>query len=376
MAGLLTQVARRSYKALGKQLAGAAEGLEGNAALRALTAVYVRFARDNTGRFRLMGRTDLIELEDDDLRAAAYRAMRPLAAAAAGTRGLGVPTPEFERLDPRLIAAIAPAHGLAHLATEGRLAATMRSGEVDAQAQDALVDEVRLMETMQPASNHNGGHVAFGPDGWLYYGLGDGGGADDTYQNGQNKMTVLGTVLRLDVSGPSVRAAPGNPFEDDPTGDDRIWAYGLRNPWRFSFDEDGNLWIADVGQDAWEEVNRQTAGSRGGQNYGWPAYEGTHRNRGLDAPGHVPPIAEYERNRPQCSITGGYVGQDPGVPELMDRYVFGDYCSGRIWTLHEERGDWVIQELMDTDMLISSFGEDVQGRLYVVDLNGAVHRFV
>ena len=142
MAGLLTQVARRSYEALGKQLAGAAEGLEGNAALRALTAVYVRFARDNTGRFRLMGRTDLIELEDDDLRAAVYRAMRPLADAAAGTRGLGVPTPEFERLDPRLIAAIAPAHGLAHLATEGRLAATMRSGEVDAQAQDALVDEV------------------------------------------------------------------------------------------------------------------------------------------------------------------------------------------------------------------------------------------
>jgi len=142
MAGLLTQVARRSYEALGKQLAGAAEGLEGNAALRALTAVYVRFARDNTGRFRLMGRTDLIELEDDDLRAAVYRAMRPLAAAAAGTRGLGVPTPEFERLDPRLIAAIVPAHGLAHLATEGRLAATMRSGEVDAQAQEALVDEV------------------------------------------------------------------------------------------------------------------------------------------------------------------------------------------------------------------------------------------
>ena len=241
---------------------------------------------------------------------------------------------------------------------------------------DALVDQVRLLETMQPASNHNGGHVAFGPDGWLYYALGDGGGADDTYQNGQNKMTILGTVLRLDVSGPSVRAAPGNPFEDDPTGDDRIWAYGLRNPWRFSFDDDGNLWIADVGQNAWEEVNRQSAGSRGGQNYGWPAYEGTHRNRGLDAPGHVPPIAEYERNRPQCSITGGYVGQDPGVPELMDRYVFGDYCSGRIWTLHEEGGDWIIQELMDTDMLISSFGEDAQGRLYVVDLNGAVHRFV
>ncbi len=235
-----------------------------------------------------------------------------------------------------------------------------------------------LLEVAQPASNHNGGHIAFGPDGYLYYALGDGGLARDAFRNGQNKQTLLGSILRLDVAGGPTTAytvPADNPFVDDPTGADEIWAWGLRNPWRFSFDgETGDLWIADVGQDAWEEVNFQEAGAAGGENYGWPVYEGTHSHEPGVVLEHTFPVAEYA-NTDDCSVTGGHVYRGADVPELTGSYVLGDYCTGMIRTIVHD-GDWRLLDMMDTNLRISSFGEDAAGELYVVDHQGAVHRFI
>ncbi len=236
-----------------------------------------------------------------------------------------------------------------------------------------------LLRVTQPASNHNGGHIAFGPDGYLYMGLGDGGLARDAFRQGQNKGTLLGTVLRLDVAG-AFEAAYGipqdNPFVDDPAGANEIWAWGLRNPWRFSFDRaTGDLWIADVGQDAWEEVNFEAAGGTGGVNYGWPVYEGTHLHEPGVAIDHVLPVAEYANQGGDCSVTGGFVHRG-NVSGLVGKYVLGDYCSGTIRTVVSTGDGWALQDTLDTDLRISSFGEDASGTLYVVDHQGAVHRFV
>lgn len=236
-----------------------------------------------------------------------------------------------------------------------------------------------LLTQSQPYENHNGGQLAFGPDGYLYIGLGDGGSQGDPQNMAQNPDSLLGKILRIDVDGPPLYGIPqDNPhniFSLDMRPE--IWALGLRNPWRFSFDRaTGDLYIADVGQNIVEEVNFQPADSRGGENYGWRLYEGTLRYATNDTASgeYVAPIAEYQHNR-GCSITGGYVYRGAELPELDGVYFFADYCSGIIWASYRNAdGNWQTQEIMDTEYLINSFGEDANGELYIVSHNGSVYR--
>ena len=233
--------------------------------------------------------------------------------------------------------------------------------------------EVVLLTVDQPAANHNGGHLAFGPDGYLYVGLGDGGGAGDRYGNGQNPSTLLGKMLRLDVDGSQPYAVPrDNPFVTRLDVRAEIWAIGLRNPWRYSFDRlTGDLYIADVGQELYEEINLQPARSLGGQNYGWPIMEGMHcypETQACDGTGLTLPVAEYDHSQ-GCSVTGGYVYRGKQFPALSGIYVFGDYCSGRIWgSARDSQGQWRMAELQQVSMQLSSFGEDETGELYLVDM--------
>jgi glucose/arabinose dehydrogenase len=229
------------------------------------------------------------------------------------------------------------------------------------------------------APNHNGGMLAFGPDGYLYVGLGDGGGGGDPQSNGQNRSALLGKLLRLDVGGDQpYTIPPDNPW---PNGEDQarpeVWAYGLRNPWRFSFDRaTGDLYIADVGQNAYEEIDFQPAGSDGGQNYGWNIREGLHCFRANDCQSSdmVDPIAEYAHDQ-GCSVTGGYVYRGAAFPSLQGLYIFGDYCSGQIWSLSRDAaGQWQQRKLLDSRLSISSFGEDAAGELYVIALGGSLYR--
>lgn len=231
-----------------------------------------------------------------------------------------------------------------------------------------------LLRQAQPYANHNGGHLAFGPDGYLYIGLGDGGAGGDPQGNAQNPRTLLGKLLRVDVeSGADPYAIPpGNPFGNE------IWALGLRNPWRFSFDRAaGDLYIADVGQNAYEEVNVQPAASRGGQNYGWNVMEGMHcySGAGCDRTGLTAPVAEYGHDSGNCSITGGYVYRGAQYPSLQGVYFYGDFCSGRLWGLRRSASGWENARLLDSGLSLSSFGEDESGNLYVVDYGkGDLHR--
>jgi len=236
--------------------------------------------------------------------------------------------------------------------------------------------ETLILGVDQPAANHNGGHLVFGPDGYLYVGLGDGGGAGDRYGNGQNGETLLGAMLRLDVDGAQPYAIPDdNPFLDEPAVRDEIWAMGLRNPWRYSFDTlTGDLYIADVGQNAYEEVNVQPAGSGGGENYGWPILEGTHcfSGEGCEVAGLVMPIWEYDHSA-GCSITGGYVYRGSQYSVLQGIYVVGDYCSGTIWGLARGAGDnWQSAVLAQTDARLTSFGQDEEGEMYLVDRSSGI----
>lgn len=231
-----------------------------------------------------------------------------------------------------------------------------------------------LLTVEQPYANHNGGMLAFGPDERLYVALGDGGSGGDPHGNGQNLDTLLGKILRVDVSGDSGYGTDGNPFADRVGARPEIWAYGLRNPWRFSFDrETGDLWIADVGQDTWEEVDFQPASSSGGENYGWNRYEGTHPfppGSAAVAGEYVMPVVEYSHDAGN-SITGGYVYRGSTQPLLEGVYLYADYVRGRVWGLRRE--DSQITEnvmLAETDYGIASFGEDADGELYLVDLNG------
>jgi len=238
-----------------------------------------------------------------------------------------------------------------------------------------------ILSIAQPAPNHNGGMLLFGPDGYVYIGMGDGGGAGDQFRNAQNMGALLGKMLRIDLDAQFPYAIPSdNPFVDRADARPEIWAYGLRNPWRYSFDRaTGDLYIADVGQSRFEEVHLQPA-ARGGQNYGWPIMEGTHcfpETRACDRSGLEIPIAEYDHAL-GCSITGGYVYRGPSYPPAHGAYVFGDTCSGRISSLHVGAdGGWQQTELLVTRLLISSFGEDEAGELYVVSLDpGGFYRLV
>lgn len=240
-----------------------------------------------------------------------------------------------------------------------------------------------LLVVDQPFANHNGGTLNFGPDGYLYVSLGDGGDAGDPNGNGQDPSTLLGTILRIDPT-PSAELPytipEDNPFVDDPNARSEIWAYGLRNPWKYAFDrETGDLWIADVGQGEWEEVDFQPAASGGGENYGWNAFEGTHRfDEDTPEPDeHVLPVYEYDHSGGRCSITGGRVYRGPSGGPLRGAYVFGDFCDGILRSLRlDESGETVVEDLGAVVPLLTSFGEDAEGELYALSLTGLVFRLV
>jgi glucose/arabinose dehydrogenase len=228
--------------------------------------------------------------------------------------------------------------------------------------------EMVLLRVNQPFPNHNGGVLAFGPDGYLYAGLGDGGAAGDPFGNGQKLDTLLGKILRLDVDSAEPYAVPA----DNPFGNE-IWLYGLRNPWRISFDRlTGDLFIGDVGQNQWEEIDFVSAGTAGGQNFGWNYYEGGHVYQGKPPQDtqFIPPIAEYDHSL-GCSVTGGYVYRG-AMPEWQGIYLFADYCKGTIWGLLRSNESWQSRVLFDTGLTITSFGQDQAGEIYLVSDSGQV----
>ena len=244
-----------------------------------------------------------------------------------------------------------------------------------------------ILEIPQPASNHNGGMIAFGTDGMLWIGMGDGGGSHDRYGTGQNPHTLLAKMLRIDVlaEGPGTYTVPAdNPWINDlwqgQTMLPEVWAVGLRNPWRFSFDrQTGDLWIADVGQDKYEEVSFVPAPLTGGLNFGWPIREGKHCLYGADcqSEGLWAPVADFLQERGICSITGGYVYRGHRYPAAAGGYVAGDYCNGEIWMIVPPGvggQEWEVVLLLDTEHNISSFGEDEDGELYLVAQEGQVYR--
>lgn len=232
-----------------------------------------------------------------------------------------------------------------------------------------------LLTVKQPYGNHNGGNIAFGPDGYLYYGLGDGGSGGDPHGNGQNTNTLLGAMLRLDVDGgiPYV-IPPGNPFAKG-GGRPEIFAWGLRNPWRWSFDrKSGELWVGDVGQNDWEEIDRVKAGD----NLGWNRWEGSHCYGSVSCSdkGVVMPVTDYSHSE-GCSVTGGYVYRGKAIPNLQGKYLYGDFCSGRIWELDSGNLATPPRILLHSGKRISSFAEDRQGELYLLDYgSGRIFRLV
>jgi glucose/arabinose dehydrogenase len=251
-------------------------------------------------------------------------------------------------------------------------------GDPDSNAADPT-SEIVLLTQAQPYPNHNGGLLKFGPDNYLYIGLGDGGSAGDPINSGQRLDTWLGKILRIDVSkadGTYV-IPPNNPFVGDEGALPEIWAYGVRNPWRFSFDQaTGAMFMGDVGQNQWEEINYSPAGESGG-NFGWKIMEAGHCYEAADCDqdGLVMPIFEYDHTQ-GCSVTGGYVYRGDRFPALRGNYFFADYCLGTIWRLAPDgNGRWAPAMLLDSELVISSFGEDVNGELYVTDhARGAIYR--
>jgi len=237
--------------------------------------------------------------------------------------------------------------------------------------------ESKVLRVAQPFPNHNGGRLQFGPDGMLYLGLGDGGGSFDPQDNAQNGGTLLGKLLRLDVDPAHGTYAipPDNPFVGDGTVRDEIWATGLRNPWRIAFDRGtGDLYIADVGESDFEEINHQPADFGGGQNYGWDLMEGAQCVGGgnCNLPGMTLPVAQYDHGQ-GCSVTGGEVYRGIDYPGLYGSYLFGDFCNGRIWGLRRDGAQWEMNLLADTNYSIVTFGRGEDGNLYVASEPGGVY---
>ena len=232
--------------------------------------------------------------------------------------------------------------------------------------------------------NHNGGQLQFGRDGYLYIGTGDGGSGGDPPNNAQNRQMLLGKLLRIDVTNSSgstpYRVPPDNPFVGTSDARPEIWAFGLRNPWRFSFDrQTGDLFIGDVGQGSFEEVDFQPRSGRGGENYGWRLMEGKHcfnPSTGCNPGGLRLPILEYSHGSDNCSVTGGYRYRGSAIPALRGAYIYADFCSGRIFRARPANGQWTAGQLADTEFNISTFGEDAAGELYFADLSGGVYKIV
>lgn len=254
-------------------------------------------------------------------------------------------------------------------------------GELTASGDRADASTLRDVITIaHPAGNHNGGQVAFGPDGYLYLATGDGGGANDTANNAQSLGVLLGKMLRIDPKPDGGYAVPpDNPFVGTAAARPEIWSYGLRNPYRFSFDRGtGALAIGDVGQGAWEEVDYATQPNGGrGVNYGWSCREGKHdaNGGGCAPPASTDPVLEYSHQDSNCSITGGYVVRDPGLPGLAGRYVYADFCKGQVRSAvlatggaSDDRSEGIVVSSP------SSFGQDSCGRIYVTSLGGEVAR--
>ena len=236
-----------------------------------------------------------------------------------------------------------------------------------------------VLSISHPLSNHNGGQLQFGPDGYLYIGTGDGGGGGDPDDNGQNLGTLLGKILRINPVGSPYTIPADNPFVDRPGARGEIWSYGLRNPWRFSFDrQTGDLVIGDVGQNQWEEIDfATTASGRGrGANFGWDCWEGRNVFEACNPPptDHVPPVAQYSHAR-GCSITGGYIVRDPALASLAGRYVYGDYCTAPLWSLLLAVPDAQDDRQLGLSVAsLYSFGEDACGRVYALSGAGPVYR--
>ena len=236
--------------------------------------------------------------------------------------------------------------------------------------------EFILLVVPQPYANHNGGHIVFGPDGYLYVGLGDGGSSGDPRGNGQDLTTLLGTILRIDVRHASTveryRIPSDNPFVGRTEGvRQEIWAYGLRNPWRFNFDrETGALWAGDVGQNRYEEVDLVLPGG----NYGWNTMEGFHcfRTDSCAQEGLALPIVEYGNPAQGCSVTGGYVYRGARLPSLQGAYVYGDYCSGTIWSLRYDVLEHRV--LAETSLRIAAFAEGPNAELYILAFDEKIYR--
>ena len=228
-----------------------------------------------------------------------------------------------------------------------------------------------LLRVAQPFTNHNGGQLQFGPDGYLYIGFGDGGSARDPLNSGQDRRSLLGKMLRLDVESGSdtYRVPPSNPFASDANTLPEIWALGLRNPWRYAFDRlTGDLWIADVGQNRAEEISVQPANSHGGENYGWRVMEGFRcLSDPCNSTGTVLPVHEYGRGQNDLSVTGGYVYRGPVASTLTGTYLYADYVSGRIWGIDTRFQNRL---LLESRIAISTFGEDEDGTLYLADHSG------
>jgi uncharacterized repeat protein (TIGR03806 family) len=344
----------------------------------------------STARWYVVQRAGLVYVFDNQPNVSARRVFINVAgslSAADGERGLlGMAFHPGFPANPRVY--------LSYTANDGSQPVTRvveyqsRDGGQSLDAGSAVV----VLQVYQPQANHNGGHIAFGPDGFLYVGRGDGGGSGDQHGsigNGQRLSTLLGKILRIDVNGTtgSTRYAipAGNPFAASTqlcnndlgaftVNCPEIYAYGLRNPWRWSFDRGtGELWAGDVGQNAWEEINRVTAGG----NYGWRCREGAHAfnaSCGVNAGSSIDPVAEYGRSE-GYSVTGGYVYRGTAIPGLSGRYVFGDFGSGRIWNIARDTPQTlVVTTGLDTGLDIASFAQDAAGELYVVNFGGTLHR--
>lgn len=255
---------------------------------------------------------------------------------------------------------------------------TMVSGNPD-MADPA--SELIIFSQDQPFDNHNAGDLNFGPDGYLYFGLGDGGAANDELEAAQDGTTYLGKMIRIDVDGGDPYAIPAdNPFVNDTSVLDEIWALGVRNPWRFSFDRlNGDMWIADVGQNQYEEINVESSNSEGGKNWGWDCYEGYEL---FESAGCGPednydfPVFVYAHGNTHCSVTGGYIYRGSTHPDLQGHYILTDLCSRNFWTVYEtSAGEFdTTDQGQLTDMPVTTFGEDQDGELYAAERSGTIYR--